>query len=131
MVEGNAGPQRVLALRQRRALAKGWQVPTLILDATMEPDLLRHVWPDLELVADIAVAAPHMHIRQVIDRAYSLAMLDSDGTRDAKEARRRRNRLVSRCSLGESRRCNQSGSECGRRPQCEMRTVHRMVPPSK
>ena len=93
VVEGDAGPQRVLKLRQRRAVAKGWQVPTLILDATMEPELLRHIWPDLKLVADIAVTAPHMHIKQVVDRAYSLAMLDPDGTRDPKEAQRRRNRL--------------------------------------
>ena len=93
VVDGEAGPQRVLRLRHRRPLAKGWQVPTLLMDATMEPELLRHVWPDLQLVADVAVEAPHMHVRQVIDRAYSLSMLDPDGTTDPKEARRRMNRL--------------------------------------
>lgn len=93
MVHGEAGPQRVLGLRHRRPLAKGWQVPTLLMDATMEPELLRPVWPDLELVADVAVEAPHMRVRQVIDRAYSLSMLDPDGTTDPKEARRRANRL--------------------------------------
>ncbi len=93
MVDGDAGPQRVLDLRQRLPFAKGWQVPTLVMDATMEPELLRHVWPDLQLVADVAVEAPHMRVRQVIDRAYSLSMLDPDGTTDPKEARRRTNRL--------------------------------------
>ena len=93
MIEGGAGPQRVLALRQRRAVAKNWQVPTLILDATMEPELLRYIWPDLELVADIAAAAPHMHVSQVTDRAYSLAMFDSDRAKKPTEVQRRRNRL--------------------------------------
>lgn len=93
VVDGDAGPQRVLGLRHRLSLAKGWQVPTLLMDATMEPELLRHVWPDLELVADVAVEAPHMQVRQVVDRAYSLSMLDPDGTTDPKEARRRTHRL--------------------------------------
>jgi len=34
-----------------------------------------------------------MRVRQVVDRAYSLSMLDPDGTTDPKEARRRANRL--------------------------------------
>ena len=93
VVHGEAGPQRVLGLRHRRPLAKGWQVPTLLMDATMEPELLRPVWPDLQLVADVAVEAPHMCVRQVIDRAYSLSMLDPDSATDPKEARRRANRL--------------------------------------
>ena len=93
MVDSEAGPQRVLGLRHRLPLAKGWQVPTLLMDATMEPELLRHVWPDLELVADVAVEAPHMRVRQVVDRAFALSMLDPGGTTDPKEARRRTNRL--------------------------------------
>ena len=93
VAHGEAGPQRVLGLRQRRPLAKGWQVPTLLMDATMEPELLRPVWPDLELVADVAVEAPHMRVRQVTDRAFSLSMLDPDGATDPKEVRRRANRL--------------------------------------
>jgi len=93
VVDGEAGPQRVLKLRQCRPLAKGWQAPTLLMDATMEPELLRPVWPGLELVADVAVEAPHMHVRQVIDRAFALSMLDPGGTTDPKEAKRRTNRL--------------------------------------
>jgi len=93
MVDEEAGPQRVLTLRHRRPLAKGWQAPTLLMDATMEPELLRPVWPDLELVADVAVGVPHMRVRQVVDRAFALSMLDPDGTTDPKEAKRRTNRL--------------------------------------
>jgi len=93
VVDGEAGPQRVLKLRQCRPLAKGWQAPTLLMDATMEPELLRPVWPSLELVADVAVEAPHMRVRQVIDRAFALSMLDPDGATDPKEAKRRTNRL--------------------------------------
>jgi putative DNA primase/helicase len=92
-VQGDAGPQRVLQLRQRRAVAKGWDAPTIIMDATADAELLRYVWPGLHLVADIRVAAPHQRIRQVVDRAYSLSMLDAGSARDPKEAQRRRNRL--------------------------------------
>ena len=93
VAHGEAGPQRVLDLRQRLPLAKGWQVPTLVMDATMEPELLRHIWPNLELVADVAVETPHVRVRQVTDRTFSLSMLDPDGATDPKEARRRANRL--------------------------------------
>jgi hypothetical protein len=32
-------------------------------------------------VADIAVEAPHQHIRQIIDRSYSLSSLDANDPR--------------------------------------------------
>ena len=93
MADGDAGPVRTLELSQRRPLPKGWTVPTLIMDAGLRPEQLRHVWPGLEVVADIAVAAPFMHVRQVVDRTYSLAMLDAAAARDPAEAQRRTNRL--------------------------------------
>jgi len=84
---------RVVMLKGRRDVAKGWRAPSLILDATLRPELVRPFYPQARFVADIAVAAPHMRVRQVIDRAYSLAMLDPDGADDPEERRRRMNRL--------------------------------------
>ncbi len=83
-----------IKLKGRTPLRAGWQVPTLIADATLELDLLRHIWPRIVPSADIATNAPHQRIRQVTDRAYSLAMLDGGkpGKLDAEKAGRRANR---------------------------------------
>lgn len=84
---------RVVRQKGRRDVAKGWRVPTLILDATLRLETVRPFYPSAELVADLAVDAPHMRVRQVVDRAYSLAMLDPEGAKDAEERHRRMNRL--------------------------------------
>jgi len=93
---------RVMIQKGRRDVAKGWHVPTLILDATLRMELVRPFHPSAELVADLAVAAPHQRVRQVTDRAYSLAMLSADtpeaaekrgATFDKEEAQRRKKNL--------------------------------------
>lgn len=84
---------RVVKLKNRRDVATGWQVPTLILDAILRPELVRPFYPSAEVVADLAVAAPHQRVRQVTDRAFALSMLDPEGADDPEERRRRGNRL--------------------------------------
>lgn len=87
------GLQRVLHLKGRKTVRKGWQVPTLLIDATMSVDLTRPYWPDLELTAELLADAPHQHIWQVVDRTYSKSAIeplteDMPGY-SPKEARRR------------------------------------------
>ena len=78
--ETKEGPVRVIRLKGRRELGKGWAgLPTLVLDATLDPVLLRPYWPAVELTADVRAEAPHQRIRQVIDRTYSKAYLDQGG----------------------------------------------------
>lgn len=72
------GPVRVLRLRGRRKVAKGWQVPTLILDALLNPDLVRPYWPQVEVTAEIEAAAPHMRVRQQIGRDWAKSALVPD-----------------------------------------------------
>ncbi len=98
-VEGTgAGRTRVLRLKGRREIAEGWHVPTLLLDALLPVELVRHFWPDVELVADAQAAMPHQHIYQVTDKAYAKSMLAPLGVEaaknDPKEAQRRANRLL-------------------------------------
>ena len=87
------GPQKVIRLRGRRPVRKGWQVPTLLIDALLNPALVRPFWPQLKMVADIQAEAPHQSVVQVIDRAYSksrLAPLDAEEAKaNPEEARRR------------------------------------------
>jgi putative DNA primase/helicase len=72
------GPVRVLRLKARKAVADGWQVPTMLLDATLNIDFVRHFWPNAELVADVAVQTPHQRIRQATDRSNSKRHLEPD-----------------------------------------------------
>ena len=65
------GRVRVLELKGRKDIGEAFHVPTLILDATMQPEPLRHFWPALKVTADIAIQAPHQRVIQVQDRTYS------------------------------------------------------------
>jgi putative DNA primase/helicase len=67
------GPVRVIKLKGRRNIRAGWTAPTLILDATLNIDLVRPYWPNVTLAADIGIEAPHQRIFQVADRSYSKA----------------------------------------------------------
>ena len=87
---------RELKLKGRRDIAQGWQVPTLLLDANLPLELARLYYPAVKLTADIEVAAPHQRVVQVIDRAYSQAMLKplDPELADTPEGKRRQNRLA-------------------------------------
>ena len=65
------GASRVLRLKGRRDVAAGFRAPTLIIDATLQLDLIRPIWPAVVLAGEIAVAAPFQRVTQVIDRSYS------------------------------------------------------------
>ena len=101
------GPARVLRLKGRAEVAKGWKAPTLLLDALLPVELVRYYWPDVELVADVQAEMPHQHVYQVTDKAFALSMLaplaplakeaaaaDPEAAeRRLKEIQRRQNRL--------------------------------------
>ena len=70
------GPVKVLHLKGRRKVRKGWQVPTLLIDATLNIDLVRPYWPGVRMTAELLADAPHQHIRQVVDRAYSKSAIE-------------------------------------------------------
>jgi putative DNA primase/helicase len=96
------------AMKGVRAIRDGWKVPTTIIDATIQPELLRHVWPGMRVNKIAQIAAPHRHIRQVVDRAFSLSALDADSPYiDSKERNRRQAGLkkVHVIVAREARRC--------------------------
>jgi putative DNA primase/helicase len=85
--------KRVLHLLAHRPVRDGWRVPTLLLDGTMRLEVVRQTWPSAELVADIAVDAPHMRVSQVADGSFTLSALNADepGLKEAERKRRERN----------------------------------------
>jgi len=89
------GPVKVLHLKGRRLTRKGWQVPTLLIDATMNIDLVQPYWPNVQLTAELLADAPHQTIRQVVDRAYSKSAIEpltEDMTSYSPDEAKRRNR---------------------------------------
>lgn len=97
--------RRDISVRGRKSIHEDWNVPTLLIDATMHEDLIRPYWPQLEVTAKIDVTTPHQRIVQFPDRAFSKAMLAVSD--DPKEERRRaKNRTKIRsfiCSAHNSR----------------------------
>ena len=86
VAEVGEGTIRVLHLKGRREVAEGWQRPTLLIDATLQADLIRPFWPTVEVTAEIAVEMPHQHVIQVADTTYSKNQLDHAGAMDAVHA---------------------------------------------
>jgi len=57
----------VVKARSLKTIAKSWQVPTLLLDATLpSPDILRAFFPQVEIPAPVDAAMPHVRVRQVL-----------------------------------------------------------------
>lgn len=85
------GPVKVLRIKGHEGIRKGWRVPTLLIDANLNVDLVRPYWPQVELVADIGAETPQMRVRQVVDRAYSLSAFKPGASDPAEEKRRAKN----------------------------------------
>jgi putative DNA primase/helicase len=66
---------RGLRLQWADQIAEDWKAPTLHIDATLDIDLVRPYFPTAELRAVIEAEAPHQHIVQYPDRAFSKAMM--------------------------------------------------------
>jgi hypothetical protein len=73
---------RFISLVGLRRLAKGWNVPTLICDATGDAELLRAIWPQLETEKDPWPQLPRpdsVHVFQVVDRSISKWLVAVEG----------------------------------------------------
>jgi hypothetical protein len=85
------GRVHVVQTRGVRPFAEQWDVPTFIMDATLPaPEILRAFYPQVEVKAEIDVAAPHAMIRQVINPPVSKSKLLNGGEakRNIKNIRR-------------------------------------------
>lgn len=90
-----AGSVRMVSMKGRRTVHAGWKVPNTIIDATLQAELLRPLTPGVKVEKLAPLAAPHRHIVQCADRAFSASMLDPDSPNiDSKERRRRTKNLA-------------------------------------
>ena len=68
---------RCIRVCGRRDVHESWQVPTLLIDATLAEDLVRFYWPQIKITARIDIAAPYQRIYQAADRSFSKKILKS------------------------------------------------------
>jgi putative DNA primase/helicase len=98
----NKDEVRVLKIKGRKDIGEAWRVPTLVIDASLDEQLVRPYWPQLEVTARLNVETPHMTVRQATGRAYSKAMLqpllkveDEKGEKGQEARKRAREKLRS------------------------------------
>ena len=82
------GSARVIVLKGRKPIAKGWGVPTLLIDANLNPDLIRPWWPEYVHGVDEAALTPHQRTRQDVSRSYGKNYFGQTGTVNSDEIRR-------------------------------------------
>jgi hypothetical protein len=88
---------RVVKLRGIHEVAKKWQRPTLIMDATLPTKEVLQVWyPQVEIVAEISIAAPHQHVRQVLGAPTAISKLFKQQKDKPREPKERNLHLVHR-----------------------------------
>lgn len=73
------GQHEAMVLRWVDDIKTGWRVPTLHIDATLRPDLVRHLFPRFEMVAEIHVATPHQRTVAVTGKSFSHHALSEEG----------------------------------------------------
>jgi hypothetical protein len=72
VLEENKDGERSALYRGVAPVCEQYQVPTLLMDATLPDDkVLQAYFPQVDRVADIKVAMPHVYIRQVLEAPVS------------------------------------------------------------
>ena len=100
-VELNDDNALVIAVSGRSDISEDWHKPTLLIDASLEPEILRLFWPSVRVVGEFAIDAPFMKVHQVQGRAFSKTMLAplagdpiSDAAKDLAKYKSRSRRSV-------------------------------------
>ena len=69
--DSSGSEHEALVLRWSVAISSGWEAPTLHVDATLRPELVRHLFPRLHMAAEIDIATPHQRTVAVVGKAFS------------------------------------------------------------
>lgn len=93
-VDDDGDPKDLLAICWSQDL-HARDIPTLVLDATLDEVIIRRFLPDLEKVERIRVEAPHAHVTQITDRVVSKSMMIENEKKKERpeELQRKRNRV--------------------------------------
>jgi putative DNA primase/helicase len=77
---------RIIILRGHSGLGSHWLAPTLLIDATLDVELIKPFWPDVFLVADIHADAPYQRVFQTSGRSFGKSLLQSLDTSKCNDA---------------------------------------------
>jgi putative DNA primase/helicase len=72
-IDGDEGRSVMLYMHQRMSINKGWAVPTILLDATLQPKLNTVLFPSMQ-VEQITCGLRHTTVTQITDSALSKVM---------------------------------------------------------
>lgn len=88
------GDIRIIRMKARKTIKEGWKAPCLMIDANFQVDLARHFFPNVEVIADVAVTSPHQRVVQIDGRSNSKRrLIDDTGASDVENKRRAKHRL--------------------------------------
>jgi putative DNA primase/helicase len=93
-LDRNRDGARVVRVTGRAEVGKAWRVPTLLVDAVLDTNLVHPYWPNIENKGQFNVHAPHQVIRQATGKSFSKAALappKTAGGDDKPRAKARRN----------------------------------------
>jgi hypothetical protein len=86
----NKDDVRVLKITGIASIGPDWRVLTLLIDALLEPDLVRRFWPSVRVLPEIEIETPFMTVRQTTDRAFSKSMLQPFGIPETAKGQKRK-----------------------------------------
>jgi putative DNA primase/helicase len=75
----------------RLDIHKSWSAPTIIMDATMQVDIVREFFPGMSDPVRISAPMPHTYVRQVVDRNMAKSMLVASESANDRTNQTRRN----------------------------------------
>ena len=82
----------VVYMAWRRDINESWSAPTVVMDATMQPAIVRQFFPQIGEPVQVSAPMPHVRVRQITDRPMSSAMLvETAGISDHRNQSRRNN----------------------------------------
>ena len=78
LTDEDGASHEALTIAWLDTIKDGWQAPTLHIDATLRIDLVRHIFPQIELLDRVAATAPHQHTVQYVGKSFSKSALKED-----------------------------------------------------
>jgi len=96
----------------RKDIHESWSAPTVVMDATLQPEIVRQFFPQMTGPVRVSAPMPHTYVRQITDRAMSKAMLIPTEAASERRNQARENNLERLRRLIEAR-ANDIAPGCG------------------
>lgn len=90
-LQGGDGRGLLVWMHHRLDVHESWRVPTLILDGTAKPEIVRHWFPDLVARPDIHIEAPHQKVTWVRASFSKARLVPTEGAGERRNQARRNN----------------------------------------